>query len=130
MLGGLEVHGGGGTRLGLGPLRQRAVLGLLLVHANHVISLDRLIDELWDGSPPSAATSSLQAYVSNLRRVLEPDRAPRAPATVLVSQPPGYVLRCDPDAIDAWQFETLVTSARAQLARDPVAARGLLDDAL
>ena len=76
VLGPLEVVADD-LRLPLGTPRQRAVLAVLLVHLNEVVSLDRLIDLLWGETPPSAATASLQAYVSNLRRVLEPDRAAR-----------------------------------------------------
>src|SRR3954469_3484904 len=103
VLGPLEVRDGG--RLGdLGGLKQRAVLAVLLINANQVVSLDRMIDELWGDEPPSRAAGSLQAYVSNLRRALEPARAPRTPATVLVSQAPGYAVRVEPQQIDAVRF--------------------------
>ena len=72
ILGPIEVVADDGRRIDLGTPRQRAVLAILLLNANHVVSLDRLIDELWGETPPGAATSSLQAYVSNLRRLLEP----------------------------------------------------------
>src|SRR5207248_4567736 len=77
ILGPLEVSDRG-RRVDLGARRQRAVLAVLLVHGNEVVALDRLIEELWGGTAPNAATASLQAYVSNLRRVLEPDRPPRS----------------------------------------------------
>src|SRR6187549_3448881 len=86
-----------------GP-RQRAVLAALLIDVAKVVSVDRLVDDLWGDDPPAAATGSLQAYVSNLRRILEPDRPPRAPARVLVSRPPGYVLQVDGGQIDAIRF--------------------------
>ena len=53
------------------------MLAVLLVHANQVVTLDRLIEELWGEQPPAQATASLQAYVSNLRRALEPRRSGR-----------------------------------------------------
>jgi DNA-binding SARP family transcriptional activator len=62
---------------------------VLLVHANQVVALDPLIEELWGQQPPAQATASLQAYVSNLRRALEPDRTARTPPQVLVTQPPA-----------------------------------------
>jgi DNA-binding SARP family transcriptional activator/CBS domain-containing protein len=131
MLGPLEVVDDNGRALDLGTPRQRAVLAILVLHANHVVSLDRLIDELWGDTPPSAATSTLQAYVSNLRRVLEPDRPPRAPATVLVSNPPGYLLRCEPADIDAVRFGELTTEGRAALAAgDARSARATFEAAL
>ena len=67
-----------GTRADLGGPLQRAVLALLLMEHGRVVSVDRLIDQLWRGEPPPRAIASLQAYVSNLRRILEPGRAPRA----------------------------------------------------
>jgi DNA-binding SARP family transcriptional activator len=116
ILGSLEVVDGGGRRLDLGAPRQRAVLAILLVNVNSVVSIDRLIDELWGEAPPSAATSSLQAYVSNLRRVLEPDRPPRTSPSVLVTAAPGYSLRVPAEQVDAIRFEQLVEQAREELA--------------
>ena len=81
-----------GEPVDIGTPRQRALLARLLVDANTVVPLDRIIDDLWEGEPPAAATATLQSYVSLLRRVLEPDRPPRTPATVLVTRPPGYLL--------------------------------------
>ncbi len=75
----------GGRPLDLGGPRQRAVLARLVAAGGHVVPTDRFIDDLWDGVPPPKALAALQVYVSNLRRVLEPGRAPRTPATVLVT---------------------------------------------
>ncbi|MHC1558743.1 BTAD domain-containing putative transcriptional regulator [Actinomycetospora sp. C-140] len=75
-----------------GPMR-RALLARLAVAQGGVVSTDRLVEDLWRGEPPPRAVAALQAHVSHLRRLLEPDRAPRAAATVLVSVPPGYALR-------------------------------------
>ena len=96
-----------------GPRLQRTLLAILLMDAGHVVPAGRLIDLLWrDGAPP-AATASLQAYVSQLRRVLEPGRPPRAPAAVLVTQEPGYVLRVDGE----WQRERFGTDQRSFVRR-------------
>src|SRR5690348_6598734 len=111
----------------LGGPRQRAVLALLLVAHGEVVSVDRLIDDLWRGEPPPRATGALQVYVSNLRRVLEPDRAPRMPSSHLVSAAPGYAVRIDEDAVDAWRFERLVRAATDQ---DAPAAVATLEAAL
>jgi DNA-binding SARP family transcriptional activator len=100
---------------------------MLLIARGAVVSVDRLIDDLWHGEPPPRATGGLQVYVSNLRRTLEPNRAPRTPATVLVSAPPGYALRVDESAVDAWRFEQLVRTA-ADL--DAAAAMAALETAL
>src|SRR5690242_2877198 len=75
-----------------GPL-QRAVVAMLIAARRSVVSVDRAVDQLWQGRAPARAVTSLQAYVSNLRRLLEPDRPPRAPGAVLVTVPPGYALR-------------------------------------
>ncbi|GAB93766.1 BTAD domain-containing putative transcriptional regulator [Gordonia rhizosphera] len=92
----------------LGPRGQRAVLARLVAAGGHVVSTDRLIDDLWNGEPPPKALTGLQANISNLRRVVEPDRAPRTPARILVSEPPGYALRLPRDNVDVWHFEDLV----------------------
>lgn len=112
----------------LGGRRQRSVLALLLVARGDVVSVDRLIDDLWRGEPPPRAMGALQAYVSHLRRGLEPERAPRTPAAVLISQPPGYALRLPVDAVDAWQFEEQLR--RASQAASPESSRALLEPAL
>src|SRR3954470_8521074 len=118
----------GGQAVDLGGPRQRAVLALLLVARGEVVSVDRLIDDLWHGEPPPRATGALQAYVSNLRRALEPERAPRMPAHVLVSVPPGYAVRIPADAVDAWAFEGHLR--RGTDTDDPHAARSALTAAL
>lgn len=92
----------------LGGPRQRALLARLVLAGGDVVSTDRLIDDLWAGDPPPKALGALQAHISYLRRAIEPDRPPRAPATVLISEAPGYALRLDRSAVDAWQFERLL----------------------
>jgi len=114
----------------LGGPRQRAVLALLLSTRGEVVSVDRLIEDLWRGEPPPRAIASLQAYVSNLRRVLEPEREPRTPARLLVSAPPGYAVRLPADAVDAWRFEALLDRGRATARDDPAEAKSVLEDAL
>ncbi|GGP14858.1 hypothetical protein GCM10012278_72290 [Nonomuraea glycinis] len=97
-----------GDPLDLGGQRQRAVLARLLVAGGHAVPVSTLIDELWPGNPPAQALSTIQGYVSRLRRALEPDRAPREEATVLVSASPGYALRALPEQVDSWWFQSLV----------------------
>jgi DNA-binding SARP family transcriptional activator len=81
--------------------------------------------------PPAAATASLQAYVSQLRRILEPDRPARAPAQVLVTQDPGYALRVDADDVDGSRFLRLAIEGRRLLdAGRADDAAGQLDQAL
>ncbi|MEU6141579.1 BTAD domain-containing putative transcriptional regulator [Streptomyces sp. NPDC047081] len=117
----------GGQPVELGAPRQRAVLALLVAAGGRVVPVDRMIDELWRGVPPARATVSLHTYVSNLRRLLEPERLPRTPASVLVTSPPGYALRLPAEAVDAWWFEALVSRARSA---PPDRARELLSEAL
>jgi DNA-binding SARP family transcriptional activator len=114
----------------LGGRRQRAVLARLLVARGSVVSTDRIIEDLWRGEPPPRALASLQAYVSNLRRVIEPGRPLRTPARLLVTAPPGYAFRAGDDAVDAWRFERLVGAARSSAASAPTQARADLDEAL
>ncbi|MFD5401687.1 BTAD domain-containing putative transcriptional regulator [Streptomyces griseorubiginosus] len=117
-----------GVRVGLGGPRQRAVLALLLCARGRVLSADRMIEQVWEGRPPTRALASLQAYVSNLRRILEPGRPPRGRAEILVSDATGYAVRVPDEAVDAWRFESAVCRAReATSARE---ARELVEEAL
>ncbi|QMU77994.1 AAA family ATPase [Streptacidiphilus sp. PB12-B1b] len=116
-----------GAPVNLGSPRQRALLALLLTSRGSVVPVDRVMDQLWRGRPPEKATTSLHVYVSNLRRLLEPGRPPRARAGVLVSAAPGYAVQLPDEAVDAWRFEAAVRQAR--LAAPPTAHR-LLEDAL
>jgi DNA-binding SARP family transcriptional activator/tetratricopeptide (TPR) repeat protein len=130
ILGPLEVRDGG-EPVSLGPPKQRAVLAVLLVHANRVVSVDRLIDLLWGEVPPRRASGALQAYVHNLRKVLEPARLPRTPPQVLVTRAPGYLLCVDPDRFDATRFHALAAEGHRLLARGrPAEARTILAEAL
>lgn len=130
ILGQLEVLSEG-NRLDVGGPKQRAVLGLLVIEANRVVPIDRLVDQLWAGHPPARAIGTLQAYVSNLRRALEPRRPAGTPATVLVTYPPGYVLRVDPASVDAVRFEQLAEEGRRSLdGGDAEAGEDLLARAL
>src|SRR5262249_40766801 len=120
VLGPLEVAANG-TFLPLGGAKQRAVLALLVLHANNVVSVDRLIDELWGAEPPESALNMLQGYVSHLRKVLEPHRS-RGEHELLVSRPPGYVLQIRPEQLDAERFDRLVTEGRRLLEEGDVDA--------
>ena len=72
------------------------------------------------------AAATLQVYVSNLRKALEPDRSPRAEPTVLLTQPPGYVLAVDPEQVDLFRFERLVSVARSLASHGCVAGAAVL----
>src|SRR5262245_27835165 len=106
LLGPLEVLEDGAT-IELGHGKQRAVLGVLLLHRGEVVSTERLIDELWGESPPATATKTIQVYVSHLRKALG-----AGGAALLQTKPPGYVLEPGAAEVDADRFESLVTTAR------------------
>jgi DNA-binding SARP family transcriptional activator len=103
ILGPLEVSDETGPLL-LGGQKQRAVLALLLLEPGRVVSTDRLIDALWGDQPPRTATTSLQNFVSQLRKTLGPE--------VLETKPPGYRVRVRPSELDLDRFRVLLESAR------------------
>jgi DNA-binding SARP family transcriptional activator len=115
LLDGLVVRDGH-EAIDLGGPKQRAVLAVLLLEAGRPVPADRLIDLVWGDDPPRRAESSLQAYVSNLRRALEPDRRPREEPRVLVTRPGGYALDVPRAAVDVHRFQDLAARGHAQLA--------------
>lgn len=122
VLGPVAAWDGGGDPVALRGPRHRAVLARLLVARGRVVPVERLVDDLWWTGPPGGAVGAVRTFVAALRRALEPERPPRAPAQVLVTEGPGYALRAEPDAVDAWRFEQAVTSA-ADLPPDLALAR-------
>jgi predicted ATPase/DNA-binding SARP family transcriptional activator len=94
--------------LALGAPKQRALLALLLLHANEVVTRDRLVDELWGEAPPRSAVASLQVYVHGLRQALGAERIERHGT--------GYRLELDPAELDLSRFERLVEAGAADLA--------------
>jgi len=126
ILGPLEIAAGG-QPLPVQGARTRAVLAMLLVHANQVVPADRLTVELWAGQPADRAAASLQVRVSQLRKALraagEADR--------LVTRPPGYLIRVTPGELDAPRFEHLARDGETALAAgDGALAARRLDEAL
>src|SRR5438270_9480903 len=85
--------------------KQRTLLGVLLVHANEVVSADRLIDALWGDSPPATAQTALQVHVSALRKLLGAER--------IETRAPGYRLVAATDELDSVRFERLLSEGRA-----------------
>ena len=114
ILGPLEAAGAAGP-IALGSRKQRAVLAILLLRANEVVSYDRLIDDLWGECPPPSAPHTLQVYVSRLRSAL---RAAGADDGVLVTRPGGYVIRVGFGKFDLHRFEQLVEDSRRALAAE------------
>jgi DNA-binding SARP family transcriptional activator len=118
ILGPLEVLEEG-RPVALGGAKQRALLAVLLLYANEVVSRDRLIDELWGGEPPDTAHTALQVHVSQLRKLLGRD--------TIVTQTPGYLIRVSDGELDLHRFERLVATARAE---EPAQAARLLREGL
>lgn len=100
----------GSRPLELGGAQRRGLLALLLLNANQVMSIDRLIDELWGAQPPPTAARTIQAHVSRLRKLFG------SASTAVVTQRPGYMLRLEPEQTDLHQFERLVSEGRQALA--------------
>ena len=119
LLGPLEVAERDDRSVPLGGAKQRSLLAVLLLHANEVVSTERLIDDLWPDAPPRTAAKSIQVYVSALRKAIGDGR--------IVTRSPGYVLRVDPAELDVAGFERLVAEARTA---DPERAATLLRQAL
>jgi predicted ATPase/DNA-binding SARP family transcriptional activator len=95
--------------------KQRALLALLLLHANETLTVDRLVDELWGEHPPVTAARTLQAHVSRLRKALG-DGAGNGADSVIVTREHGYELKLDPERLDSHRFERLVAEGRSELA--------------
>jgi class 3 adenylate cyclase len=122
VLGSLEVLDGSGRRVPLGGARQQTVLGSLLLRAGRTVPLERLVDELWE-TPPETAAKTVQVYVSRLRRLLSPG--------AIESRSGGYALVLNSDLLDLTQFERLAEDGRTALsAADWERAAQLLREAL
>ncbi|CAO5244134.1 BTAD domain-containing putative transcriptional regulator [Frankia sp. AgKG'84/4] len=114
LLGRVEVYRDG-EPVDVGGPKHRAVLASLLLRVRRVVSVEQLIDDLWPQQPPARAAATVQVFVSQLRRALEPGRCRGEAATVLVTASPGYLLDVDPDTVDAHAFADLVVRGRAAL---------------
>src|SRR5919109_736383 len=118
ILGPLRLAVGDGD-LDIGGAKRRGLVARLLVDANRVVPVDRIVEDLWPGSTPEQAktkTKTVQTYVSQLRTLLGADR--------IVTQPPGYMIVVEPCELDADRFESLV--ARAGEAATPAEVIPLL----
>jgi WD40 repeat protein/DNA-binding SARP family transcriptional activator len=110
--------------------KQRALLALLLLHANETLSTDRLIDELWGGDPPASAPKAVQVHVSRLRKALAAGNGNTGDGLV-VTREHGYELQLEPESLDLHRFERLVADAKGDLvASRPERAVSALDEAL
>jgi DNA-binding SARP family transcriptional activator len=122
ILGPLEVRRDG-QPVSIAGAKERALLAILLVRANELVSVDRLVDELWPRTAPPTARKSVQVRVATLRRVL--------PAGVLNTRGASYVIDVDRDQLDLHRFEWLVSEGRGKLADgDAAGAAATLREAL
>jgi DNA-binding SARP family transcriptional activator len=120
ILGPLEVADGDSV-LPLAGTKQRALLGLLLLSVNEIVSTDRLIEELWGEELPESGRAALQVRVSQLRKALGPA------GELILTRAPGYVLRLEPEQLDLHRFERLVGDADTT---EPALAAAKLREAL
>src|SRR4051812_30180960 len=117
ILGPLRVTDDHERELAVGGSKRAALLAVLVLRANEVVSIDRLIEDLWDGRPPATAAKTLQVHMSRLRRALAAGRNGGGDGgDGIVTRGNGYVLDVDPSHIDAEQFKQLVTEGVAALA--------------
>jgi class 3 adenylate cyclase len=122
LLGPLEASKAGKT-ISVGGPKPRALLAVLVLDLGRVVSVDRLVEELWPGDPPETAAHAVQVYVSQLRKALGTE--------ALARRGPGYALEIDPERVDVARFTKLVTDGREALALDDAGnAAALLRDAL
>ena len=115
-----------GHELRLGPAKERAVLGVLLLHAGSVVSRRQLVDSLWGETAPLTAARALNVHVSQLRKTLS-----QSGAEPIETRAPGYVLTLGPDALDATRFQRLTAAARErERAGELEAAAAVMEEAL
>jgi DNA-binding SARP family transcriptional activator len=123
ILGPFEVLDDDGRPVAIPGAKERALLAILLLHANEPVTIERLVDQLWGDTPPATARKSLQVRIAALRRVL--------PEGALVTRGGSYLIRVDPEQLDLSRFERLVSGGSKALAnRDAEAAAELLREAL
>jgi len=111
-----------GRPVQLGGRRQAAVLVALVLGHRRVVSVDALADAVWPDARPAAPQPALHAHISHLRKRLDPDGAPGLRTGAIERVGPGYALRLPDDAVDAWRFESLVTSPVTVNGYDPATA--------
>ncbi|MFI1016627.1 BTAD domain-containing putative transcriptional regulator [Streptomyces sp. NPDC020965] len=124
VLGPLAVWTADGDPVPVPEAKVRALLAVLLLEPDRVVSADRLVEDLWGGGPPARPARALQTLVSRLRGAL----APAGGRDAVVHRPPGYLLRTGDDAVDAGRFIAL--AERARHATDPREGAALSGEAL
>jgi DNA-binding SARP family transcriptional activator/Flp pilus assembly protein TadD len=125
LLGQIAVRTADGTYVCAGPAKQGCTLAVLALRAGQLVSVDGLIDRVWDEAPPRAARASLHSYVARLRKLLEGDRTPDA-GPVLARRSGGYVLAVEPEQVDVHLMRTLGREGRKAAERQDYQAAGQL----
>lgn len=110
VLGSIEVTADAAP-LELGGVKQRAILGYLVLHANKVVPTSHLLRAMWDGAPPPTARKMIQNAVSGIRRVLTGQSE-----AALRTHAPGYQLHVDPETVDLHRFRALARDGRQTIA--------------
>ena len=102
----LARRAGGPVPLSMPSAKQRSLLATLLLETpTDLVSTERLIDELWDEDPPATAAKALQVHVSQLRRTLGPEQP-------IITDPTGYAIEIEREALDLHRFDTLMVRDR------------------
>ncbi|NMO49664.1 tetratricopeptide repeat protein [Actinoplanes sp. TBRC 11911] len=102
----------GDEELNLGPRQQRQVLGLLMARAGRYVTIGELVDLLWGRSAPASGTNSVHRFIGSLRRILEPDLAPRSDGRWIVRRDAAYRLIAPESSLDLLEFRRLADEAR------------------
>lgn len=113
VLGSLDVRAAG-CELSVGGPRQRAVLATLLLSPGRVVSVDALMEQVWNGRPPTTGRAQIAICVAGLRKVF---RAAGCEQPVIVTAPPGYRLSLDGHRLDAAEFTRRAAAAHEQALR-------------
>ncbi|GAA3236231.1 BTAD domain-containing putative transcriptional regulator [Actinocorallia longicatena] len=130
VLGPVEAADTRGAPVRLGGARL-TLLTLLLADAGRVVSLDRIVEAIWNGEPPPSATGVVVAHVSHLRRLLDPDRVGRTEDGCVLTRAPGYLLRAEPGELDTELFARRVAEGEQALDQGaPDVALTVLEEAL
>ncbi|MFC7219640.1 BTAD domain-containing putative transcriptional regulator [Streptomyces polyrhachis] len=111
VLGAVRAFRDDGSVVDLGGPRHREVLARLVAAEGHLVTTDHLVEDLWS-DPPPRALGALRTFVAALRRALEPDRPPRDPPRLLLTEGPGYALRLPREDVDIHRFQDTLARAR------------------
>ncbi|MFF3672208.1 BTAD domain-containing putative transcriptional regulator [Microtetraspora malaysiensis] len=111
VLGAVRALRDDGSAVDLGGPRHREVLARLVAAEGRMVTTETLVDDLW-ADPPARAVGALRTFVAALRRALEPDRPPRSPPRVIITEGPGYALRLPREDVDVHRFQDALARAR------------------